>query len=529
MIIRSRSDLGYRLTQSFSRNESKFYRPEVVWTADKNNWPGDWEGRTILALVSLAKATGKEPSYLEGILDLLPYKLNANGYMGEIYPNGAISEQQLAGNSWMLRGLIEYTTWKKTNKLLPIIERMVKNLYVPVIAELDNYFVDEYEKDGTYSGTIIASRGKWLLSTDTGCAFISTDGISQAYELLGWEELKTYVLKMREKFITADLYGGKFQTHASLSCSRGFLRMYNLTGERKLLDTAITTFNLYTSKGMTENYSNCNRFNVAVWTEPCCMVDSYMCCIELYKITKEPKYLDLAQKIYFNSLSHSQLPNGGMGLETCVGHHNSSALGYNRNKQTNKIYEAYWCCTMRGGDGFAYVSQNQCLKSNENTYTYVNFFDNTLFDDEIIIDEKTQYPACGKTIFSIFNPLEKTITLQLFVPLYAKTVILNGEKIAVKDHFVTFATAKQKCEITLEFDVPLLKVDCSVLLGYHKFMHGNVLLGTTENVDKVNNLTYVSEFEYVDSNGIKFDRVGNTIYKEMEEIDSADLRVLFLS
>ena len=184
---------------------------------------------------------------------------------------------------------------------------------------------------------------------------------------------------------------------------------------------------------------------------------------------------------------------------------------------------------MRGGDGFAYVSQNQCLKSNENTYTYVNFFDNTLFDDEIIIDEKTQYPACGKTIFSIFNPLEKNITLQLFVPLYAKTVILNGEKIAVKDHFVTFATAKQECEITLEFDVPLLKVDCSVLLGYHKFMHGNVLLGTTENVDKVNNLTYVSEFEYVDSNGIKFDRVGNTIYKEMEEIDSADLRVLFLS
>jgi hypothetical protein len=73
----------------------------------------------------------------------------------------------------------------------------------------------------------------------------------------------------------------------------------------------------------------------------------------------------------------------------------------------------------------------------------------------------------------------------------------------------------------------LLKVDCPVLVGYHKLMHGNVLLGTTENVDAVEKLKYVGGFEYVDSNGIKFDRVGNTIYKEMEEIDSADLRVLF--
>ena len=159
MIIRSRSDLGYRLTQSFSRNECKFYRPEIVWTADKNNWPGDWEGRTILALVSLAKATGKEPSYLEGILDLLPQKLNANGYMGEIYPNGAISEQQLAGNSWLLRGLIEYTMWKNTNKLLDSGSKHYNEYAIGVktgsTKKAGNCLVSAFVKDGlTYISVV---------------------------------------------------------------------------------------------------------------------------------------------------------------------------------------------------------------------------------------------------------------------------------------------------------------------------------------------------------------------------------------
>ena len=528
MKIRSRSDLGFRLTQSFARNECKFYRPHYVWSADKNNWPGDWEGRTILALVSLAKATGKEPSFLEEILDLLPKKLNAKGYMGEIIQGGGISEQQLAGNGWMLRGLIEYTLWKKTDRLLPIIERMLKNLYFPVIPELDNYFVDQYERDGTYSGTIIASRGKWMLSTDTGCAFISADGISQAYELLGWEELKTYLYKIREKFLTADLYGGKFQTHASLSCSRGFLRAYNLTGDELFLDTAIKTFNLYIDKGMTENYSNCNRFNVAKWTEPCCMVDSYMCCIELYKITKDTEFLDLAQKIYFNSLSHSQLPNGGMGLESCVGHHGSPVLGYNRNPQ-NKIYEAYWCCTMRGGDGFSYVSMNQCLKEGERAYAFVNFFDCEMTDGEITVYQKTQYPGFGKSTFTVSNPGGEKLTMRFFIPHYADSARINGEVVALKNHFASFTTTDKTATVTLEFDVPLLEIDCHYLPGYHKFMHGNVLLGTTQSVDEIGKLSRVEGCTYRDEKGVELDRVGNTIYKEMEQIDENDLTVLFKS
>ncbi|MBO5223284.1 MAG: glycoside hydrolase family 127 protein [Clostridia bacterium] len=525
MKILSRSDLGYRLTQSYSRNESKWYKPEFIWTADKNSWSADWEGRTVLALVSLAKATGKEPSYLEEILRLLPIHLNEQGYLGPIYPNGGISEQSLAGHSWLLRGLIEYSLFKKTDKVKGIIETILKNLYMPVVEEIDNYYINHYEKDGTYSGSIISVKGKWLMSSDIGCAFISLDGISHAYEYLGWEWLKDYVLKMHEKFKQVDLYGGTFQTHATLSCLRGLIRTYNIVKDPELLNTVKEKFDFYVKNGTTENYSNCNRFNVAKWTEPCAIFDSYMCAVELYKITKESEYLDFAQKVYFNSISHIQLPNGGMGLENCPGYHGISKLGWNR-RATGEIYEAYWCCTMRGGDGLAYVSQNQCLKE-DNVYTFVNFFDCAVVDDEVTIEEITQYPKRGSAIFVINNPKAKEIVLRLFVPSFVRNVKINGNAQSVADGFVVVSTNATIKQLEIEFDIPLIKMPCNGAGYGFKYMHGNVLLGAYTNEESVGNFYWVKDCEYKTDSGITFDRIGNTIYKQPSDLDKEDVKILF--
>lgn len=524
MKIVSYGDLGYRLTQSFSRNECKYYKPEYIWTADKNSWSADWEGRTILALVSLAKATGKEPAYLEEILRLLPSYLNEKGYLGEIYPNGGISEQQLAGHGWLLRGLIEYSLWKKTDKIKPIIERIVKNLYIPVIDELDNYYINKYEKEGTFSGTILAMKGKWLLSTDIGCAFISLDGISQAYEFLKWDCLKVYVEKMHAKFKCVDLYGGTFQTHATLSCLRGLIRFYNYTNNNDVLQTVKETFKLYQEKGICENYSNCNRFSIAKWTEPCAIVDSYMCAVELYKITKNVEYLDFAQKVYFNAISHMQLPNGGMGLQNCPGYHGIEKLGYNRNN-AGEIFEAYWCCTMRGGDGIAYVSQTQCMKEN-NEYSFINFFDCAVIDDDVSIEMISKYPAEGKVLIKLDNPSNKEIKLNLYIPNFAKTVNVNGVKTNVEDGFAKILTSKEQETFEIEFEIPLIEEKCTNV-DKIKYMHGNVLLGAdTDKVGKLN-LIHKGGFIYETEDGVVFDMIGKTIYQEMAEIDRCDIKIIF--
>ena len=75
------------------------------------DWPGDWQGRTILALASLYRAEDGEREkqnilhQLDDILDSLDEHTNEDGYFGELFDENSVNEQQLSGNSWFLRGL----------------------------------------------------------------------------------------------------------------------------------------------------------------------------------------------------------------------------------------------------------------------------------------------------------------------------------------------------------------------------------------------------------------------------------------
>ena len=99
-------ELRERVLQNLNRLEEEKYQPQNVFLTEEQsgNWPGDTEGRTILGLVMDAQASKRSPVYLERIIDMIPSKLNKKGYMGVVY-EGKMSEQQLSGNGWMLRGL----------------------------------------------------------------------------------------------------------------------------------------------------------------------------------------------------------------------------------------------------------------------------------------------------------------------------------------------------------------------------------------------------------------------------------------
>ncbi len=60
--VRARGEIAARAGLLFSRLEGPMYRTEDIFTAESGGWPGDWEGRTILALTMLARTTGKEPA-----------------------------------------------------------------------------------------------------------------------------------------------------------------------------------------------------------------------------------------------------------------------------------------------------------------------------------------------------------------------------------------------------------------------------------------------------------------------------------
>ena len=84
-------ELRQRIERNFDRLETDYYQPDqVYWTEEQSGgWPGDKEGRTILALVLDAQASGRTPLYLDELIRRLPRELNAKGYLGSIHEGSA--------------------------------------------------------------------------------------------------------------------------------------------------------------------------------------------------------------------------------------------------------------------------------------------------------------------------------------------------------------------------------------------------------------------------------------------------------
>ena len=352
--FRAIDNLRARQHRNFDRLEEEKYRPENVFQREKEagNWPGDTEGRTVLALVLLAQATGRTPQYLDAILARWPGEVNARGYFGDIQPDGLISEQQLSGHGWVLRALAELERWRPGGPARALATPVIENLILPTAGQHRLYPLDPAVRrpEGGFSGTHLGRVGPWLLSTDVGCDFICLDGVVDAYDVFRDERLRPLAEEMIDRFLELDLLAVQAQTHATLTACRALLRWAEIAGRAELVRAVAQRFDLYTAQAWTEHHANYNWFGRPEWTEPCAIVDSLMVAMELWRWTREDRYLTQAQQIYFNALGHAQRANGGFGCDNCPGADGEDDLFH-------KVYEAHWCCTMRGGEGLARVGQ----------------------------------------------------------------------------------------------------------------------------------------------------------------------------
>ncbi|MDD4772634.1 MAG: glycoside hydrolase family 127 protein, partial [Eubacteriales bacterium] len=316
--IYPRGELAVRSAKLSARLEDVIYSPDRIFDNQSKDWPGDWEGRTILALTMLSMSTGRHPSYLDEIVAALPEHMNERGYLGEVLPEGVFNEQQLSGHGWLLRGLTEFYRFRRQDRVKSMIHNIARNLFMPAKNYYSLYPVNPELRigGGKESGNIADTTGAWQISTDTGCAFIPIDGISAAFELLGDNEIGDLAEEMIRCFLQMDLSAIKAQTHATLTAVRGILRIYNITGNNSYLKAAERIFDLYITEGMTAGYENYNWFGRPEWTEPCAVIDSFIVAMQLYINTSLTRYLDTAQRIYYNGIGRGQRPNGGFGCNT---------------------------------------------------------------------------------------------------------------------------------------------------------------------------------------------------------------------
>ncbi|MEI6351368.1 MAG: hypothetical protein WCP06_09700 [Verrucomicrobiota bacterium] len=489
-------DLAVRSLLNYSRLEGPWYRPWEVFGADKHGWPGDWEGRIILALVSQAAATHREPAWLQQILHQLPQHLNERGYLGKICEPGWANEQQLAGHSWLVRGLIAQHERQPDPKLKAIISTIVKQLFLPVAENFRNYPItpeqvrepDHWELSHPQSKTK-SHKG----SIDTGCGFILMDGLTEAYRFLKWPKIKAMIEIMIERFFMLDLEGAHVQTHATLTCLRGICRYVELTGNRKLLGGVEKIFNRYKSVAMTEHYGNYNWWGRPRWTEPCAIIDSFILAVWLWRLSGRPEYIADAHLIYYNGLGHALRADGCFGTDFCLGavapEEDGGLAAYNPRVLQPRTYEVYWCCTMRGGEFFARAYEAAFMCKGREIWLPM-YHDATVKLGGLTLRETSGYPYSGSVRLEVLKATSSgPWKLNFFVPPWKQkppVALLNGKRFKAETDqgFLSLSTPLKAGDVVeVEFGCGIRVVkphNQNTLGGLHAFYHGPMLLAADQ-------------------------------------------------
>lgn len=348
--------MDIRIEKSFERLRSEPYATGNLFSPPDYDWPGDWEGRALLAYCRLYSLTGCKIPAMDKIMEMLCEKTNEQGYFGALLDTQAIDEQQLSGHGWFLRGLMAYYELFKSEQALEYATRIVENLFLPALANYGSYPLKRAVSKGGVYGSITQKDGNWCLSTDIGCAFIPIDGLAHYYAVTRDKSLEMLLNYAIWQFMSLDKIRLGMQTHATLTAARGILKYYEVSKYKEHLEYVKDIFDLYITHGMTATYENYNWFgdlHEKNWTEPCAVVDSLILALELHRITREKKYAVMARRIWFNGLQFCQRPNGGAGPNTCV----------DRNAPYLQIsfYEAQQCCTMRYPEGLYWYQKNSKL------------------------------------------------------------------------------------------------------------------------------------------------------------------------
>ena len=145
-MIKIAGDLYNRVLLNKKRLSDDLYTYKEVFD-HTSDWPGDFVGRAILALVSLHRALDgfdveqiNIENQLKDIFDHINTRLNEDGYFGPKFDDTFVDEQQISGNSWFLRGLIEYYKLTKNDKYLKQINTICDKYLLKIAKGLASFF-----------------------------------------------------------------------------------------------------------------------------------------------------------------------------------------------------------------------------------------------------------------------------------------------------------------------------------------------------------------------------------------------------
>lgn len=421
-------DIKRRLLLNVGRLNGEEYSEKNVYKPDSYEWYGDWEGRALLAVTSLGKYFEEISERRDELWSALDKHLNKDGYFGPPIDGKSVNEQQYAGNGWFLRALCLKYDITGSEEIKEKIRKAAYNLFVKSSEEFVKYPIDlNVDEHGGIVGQLNIKYKNWKISSDSGCLYISLDGLAEAYRILKDENILS-VADLLIKMMNETTLGGKnFQCHAFLSGVRGIIKFGDLLGE-KYYAVAERFFDYFVKANLNAVYEGSGTLGKQAPSEGCAVIDSEMISLRLYLHTGKPEYLELYRKIVENALRVNQRANGGFGCNYFTG----ATHPYVEILPEGK--EAFWCCTMRGAEGLTDIAENLYSVNGDTVEVLLpSESEASFFDGKVIIKQKTSYPFTGETKFEIEAEMPFKLTAKAFsaYDVYIDGKPYNGELLEI--------------------------------------------------------------------------------------------------
>lgn len=401
------------LDGSSPKFDDEFILADLIPTNTRRftNFSGDVSGRYIGALASAASYSGSSFPALDHIVTEAIRLQAPDGHFGAPMSTGKVVNSDMAtlwGNGRLLIGLLEY--YRLTHR--PDVLSSARELgdFLVTIAPRLN----APEVQAEYNGAKFA--------VGYICWTQNLEGIVELYR----QTHEDRFLKLaRELAQRVDRHESQ-HSHGYLSAVRGVLELHRLTRDPQYLEQAKKEWNSVIASGnLLAPGTVPEMFAPAIKRdEGCSEADWLRLTLDLWQVTRDPVYLDQAERALFNEFAFNQFASGDFG------HHTLTSTGF-----APPTARAWWCCTFHGLRALAAVFA-ATFRDSDGVLLYDLPIDGSTSTDGLTVRAESTLQRDAKATLTIEQPGSGKRSLGVRLPAWATAVTLElaGKPLPLETH-----------------------------------------------------------------------------------------------
>ncbi len=237
-------------------------------------------------------------------------------------------------------------------------------------------------------------------------------------------------------------------------------------------------------------YATKGSYDAALTCETCNTYNMLKLTKELFKLTKDKKYMDYFETTYINAILSSQNPETGTTM-----YFQPMAPGYN--KVFNRPHDEFWCCTGTGMENFSKLGDNIYYTDGNDVYVHM-FFSSEYTDAEnnLTLVQTANMPNEDIVTFEVKaadgKEVKEGTTLRLRKPDWLAdeaTIEVNGEEIVLDevDGYYVIEDIKAGDSISYTMPMEVVVYDMPDKANMVAFKYGPVVLSCglgTDNIER---------------------------------------------